>query len=202
MGLVEALNAVGVALASNPSSTQSKQSLGSNLTVAALGIQLAVILAGEFHRRCKRAGIYPRAISTPLGTLYASMALILIRCVYRLVEHAGGTTTVKLSDPESLKVLSPLVRFEWFFYVFEAAIMLLNSALWNAWNPGRYLPRSRRVYLAWDGRTECEGREGPDERPLLKKAGAVLTFGFLFAREKGEREFEELGDYAGGRPRG
>lgn len=185
LALVEALNALGVALSANPSGSPATQELGRRLLIAALSIQLAVIvtfvvIAAVFHRRCVRAGIRARAVSTPLVTLYASMVLILIRCIYRLVEHLGNTA-VHLSDPESLKALSPLLRYEWFFYVFEATLMLLNSALWNIWNPGRFMPSSSRVYLAPDGITELEENTGSDKQPLLVTIASILTFGIFGA---------------------
>ncbi|KIX09108.1 uncharacterized protein Z518_00186 [Rhinocladiella mackenziei CBS 650.93] len=201
MALVEALNALGVSLSSNPSSSHSQQELGSHLTIAALAIQLAVIvifvlLAAIFHRRCAKANIHAKAVSTPLITLYISMSLILIRCIYRLVEHLGNTT-VQLDDLESLMTLSPILRYEWFFYVFEATLMLINSVLWNVWNPGRFLPRNYHVHLARDGRTEIEGENKSDDRPLLAKAGSILTFGLLFGRKLENPRFEELNDYPG-----
>lgn len=198
IALVEALNALGVALSSNPSSSQSQQELGSRLTIAALAIQLGVIvifvlLAAIFHRRCTRANIHAKAVSTPLITLYISMSLVLIRCIYRLVEHLGNTT-VRLDNLESLRTLSPILRYEWFFYLFEATLMLINSVLWNVWNPGRYLPRNYHVHLAQDGTTEVEEEDKSDDRPLLAKAASVLTFGVLF-RKKENQPFEELNNY-------
>ncbi|KAB5513133.1 putative RTA1 domain protein [Coniochaeta sp. 2T2.1] len=182
LGLVELLNSLGVSLSANPSSEPSTQKLGSNLTIAALSIQLALIvifilIAGIFHLRCARANIRARAVSTPLITLYASMTLILVRCIYRLVEHLGNTT-VHLSDFESLKSLSPILRYEWYFYVFEATLMFVNSVLWNVWNPGRYMPANSRIYLAPDGVTELE-LQRTNKRPLLLSIGSVLTFGIL-----------------------
>lgn len=185
LGLVEVLNSLGVSLSANPSSKPITQELGSQLTIAALSIQLAVIvifvvISGIFHWRCARANIRARAVSTPLITLYSSMGLILIRCIYRLIEHLGNTA-VHLSDPESLKKLSPILRYEWYFYVFEATLMLLNSALWNVWNPGRYMLRNSRVYLAPDGITELENSEESEKQPLLVTVGSVFTFGILGA---------------------
>ncbi|OIW28759.1 putative RTA1 domain protein [Coniochaeta ligniaria NRRL 30616] len=185
LALVELLNSLGVSLSANPASKPTTQELGSQLTIAALSIQLGVIvifvvIAGMFHWRCAKANIRARAVSTPLVTLYVSMVLILIRCIYRLIEHLGNTA-VHLSDPESLKRLSPILRYEWFFYVFEATLMLLNSALWNVWNPGRYMPRNSRVYLALDGVTELEDADKPDKQPLLVTIGSVLTFGIVGA---------------------
>jgi hypothetical protein len=199
MALVEALNSLGASLAANPTSSHSQQHLGSQLTIAALAIQLGIIvifvgLAASFQLRCTRAGLHSRVISTPMRTLYISMGLILIRCIYRLVEHFGNTT-VRLSDPDLLNELSPALRYEWFFYVFEATLMLVNSVLWNIWNPGRYLPRNWHVHLAEDGRTEVEEEEMADDRPLLAKAVHLLTFGVLFGRKSGTHAFGELGEY-------
>lgn len=197
MALVELLNALGVALKANASSSSTQQQLGGNLVIAALAIQLAIIvifvvLAGTFHRRCTGAKIHLKTVTTPLITLYVSMGLILIRCIYRLVEHLGNTT-VDLSDFEAQKRLSPILRYEFYFYIFEATLMLINSMLWNVWNPGRYLPRNYHVHLAEDGRTEVGGDdEDRDERPLLAKAGHILTFGMFFGKKMKDYRVYEL----------
>jgi hypothetical protein len=187
MAVVEALNAIGVALTANTSSSAQTQSLGKNLTVAAISIQVAVIVvfvmaASAFHWRYSKAGFNAKEVNTVLYTLYASMALIFARCVFRLVEHSGNTH-VDLNDMEVLRKLSPLLRYESFFYVFEATLMLLNSWLWNIWHPGRSLPRDYHVYLAQDG-TEVIGERHGDDRPLLAKTAHVLTFGILFRDKK------------------
>ncbi|ROV98083.1 hypothetical protein VMCG_06987 [Cytospora schulzeri] len=195
MAIVETLNALGVALSSNPSG--SSQGVGSSMVVAALGMQLViivvfVILAAVFHRRTVKAKMKKRALKTPLIVLYTSMVLILIRCFYRLVEHLGNTV-IDLDDMASLEALSPVLRYEWYFYVFEAAVMFLNSALWNVFSPGRYLPQNPRVYLARDGVTELEDNE-KDDRSLMTKIGAIVSFGCLF-RKRENRHFEQLHDY-------
>jgi hypothetical protein len=202
MAIVEVLNSLGVALSANPSSSQSTQELGSRLTIAALAIQLCVIvifvfLAAVFHRRCTKANIRNKAVSTPLTILYISMFLILARCLYRLVEHLGNAT-VHLGDIESLKTLSPILRYEWFFYIFEATLMLINSVIWNVWNPGRFLPKNKHVYLAQDGTTELGAdRDHSDDRPLIAKVGSMATFGLLFRQKESNRTFEELREYRG-----
>lgn len=188
MGLVEAVNSLGVALSSNPSSKPATQHLGSYLTIAALSMQFAaiisfVILAAIFHRRCYTNKVLVRAVSTPLNTLYVSMALITVRCVYRLVEHLGSTS-IELDNLETLRKLSPILRYEWYFYVFEATLMLVNSMIWNIWNPGRYLPKNYHVYLARDGRTEVLGNHVKDDRPLWKKGLSIWTFGLFFRAKK------------------
>lgn len=201
MIVVETLNSLGVALSTNRSSKNDVQGLGSQITIAALAIQLGVIiiffiLAAIFHRRCAKANIRARTISTPLTTLYISMALILIRCIYRLVEHFGNTTVI-VSDPESLMALSPILRYEWYFYIFEASLMLVNSIIWNLWNPGRYLPINRHVYLARDGKTELEAKVQKAGRPLL----ALLTLGMFFREKQEYHPFVELTGYSGANAR-
>lgn len=196
MAFIETLNALGVALNSNPHG--SSQGLGSILTLIALALQVCVIvvfvfLAGLFHWRCRRANIQPNSVKTPLITLYASMTLIFVRCIYRLVEHVGNTT-IELDHPETFATLSPLLRYEWFFFVFESTFMLLNSVLWNVWNPARYLPKNYNIYLSRDGKTEIEGEELTDDRSLLAKAGHALSFGFFFRNMKMHRQFHELRD--------
>jgi hypothetical protein len=188
MALVEALNAVGVALAANPSGQASTQSLGKTLTIIAIAIQVVVIvifvcLAGIFHIRFARTRIDSRAVKTVLAVLYCSMALIFARCVFRLVEHTGNTK-IDLNDLEVQRNLSPLMRFEVYFYVFEASLMLINSWLWNIWHPGRFLPRDHHIFLGQDG-TEVTGEKHEDSRPLLAKTAHVLTFGILF-RDKSQ----------------
>ncbi|KAG8415742.1 hypothetical protein J3458_009565 [Metarhizium acridum] len=203
MALVETLNAVGVALSSNPSSDISQQKLGSNLIISALVIQLVVILifvvlAGIFHGRCRRSNLHVKAVSTTLVVLYISMALILVRCIYRLVEHVGNTT-VDISDLELLEALSPLLRYEVYFYIFEASVMLINSVIWNIWHPGRSLPRSSNVHLSPDGETEVTDREDVDDRSLLAKVACILTFGILFRKRTKSAPFHELDDYQAAR---
>lgn len=192
MIVVETLNSLGVALSTNRSPKRNSQEMGSQITVAALAIQLGVIiiffvLAAIFHHRCAVANIHTRVISTPLTTLYVSMALILIRCIYRLVEHLGNTK-VQVDDIESLMALSPILRYEWFFYVFEASLMLINSVIWNIWNPGRYLPINHYVYLARNGKTELEAKVQKAGRPWL----ALLTLGMFFREKQEYHPFLEL----------
>jgi uncharacterized membrane protein YidH (DUF202 family) len=190
VAVVEALNGLGVAFTSNPSSTQSIQELGSKLTKTSLTVQLAVIvicvvLAGFFFWNCTKQGIRSRNINIPLIVLSSSMLLIFIRCIYRLIEHLGNVG-LAIDNLESMRRLTPILRYEWFFYIFESTTMLVNSAIWNVWHPGRYLPRLHNVYLSPDG-TEVEAEEDSDTRPLLAKAGSILTFGIFFRKKKTQR---------------
>ena len=198
MAAVELLNALGVALAANTSSSSTQQSLGSNLVIAAIAIQLIIILtffilAGVFHRRCAKAKIEAKSVKTVLSVLYASMVLIFVRCIYRLVEHASNNK-VDLDNLEALRALSPLLRYEWSFYIFEATLMLINSALWNVWHPGRFLPKDYHIYLGRDG-TEVMGEKEQDPRTVLQKAAHVLTFGIMYQRKSQTERYQELSEY-------
>lgn len=193
--IVEALNSVGVSLVANP--TGSAQGLGGNMILAALALQLSVvatffILSSIFHRRCLRAGIRNRSVITPLWVLYVSMILILVRCIYRLVEHTGATG-IHLGDYDSLKALTPILRYEWYFYIFEATLMFLNSVLWNVWNPGRYLPAKHNVFLSQDGKTELVSEEIPDRRTFVQKFLYYFTLGILYRRDRGGPGAEPVG---------
>lgn len=204
MAVIELLNALGVALSANSTSSAAQQATGARLTVAALSLQLLVVcafaaLAGLFHRRCCYAAgpatkTLPsgarKRVATVLATLYASMALILIRCVYRLVESgmaAGGEggSAVDITDLDALRRLNPVLRHEAYFYVFEASLMLVNSALWNAFSPCRLVPADPRVYLSPESGVEVRAEAGGDDRSLMLRAAHVLTFGLLFGRKEG-----------------
>ncbi|KAI4600923.1 hypothetical protein KJ359_013086 [Pestalotiopsis sp. 9143b] len=165
--LVEVLNAIGASYSANTFLPRQYIVLGHDLMRASLILQLVVVavfalLATVFYRRCKRAGVLGRNVRTPLRVLYASTALILVRTVYRTVEYfvLSDTSTAAVTDPAQL---SPLLRNEWYFWVFEAAVMLANSVLWNVFHPGRYLPTDRNVYLERDGVTEVMGDYGAED---------------------------------------
>ena len=199
MAIIEAVNSLGVSLSANPSSSPTTQNLGKYLTLTALSIQFVVlftfvILAATFHHRCNRKGLRAPRIQPVLRTLYISTFLILVRCIYRLIEHLGNTN-IDLDDMEALKHVSPILRYEVYFWIFEAVLMLFNSILWNIWNPGRELKRN--VYLGSNGVTELEYEQVKDERNVWEKVGCVVTFGLLWKKETGNREFHELHDCAG-----
>jgi hypothetical protein len=169
--VVEAMNAIGVSYLANPNVGNNYVELGHGLMKASLIMQLGVItafcvIAGIFHRRCMRASITTREIQTPLITLYISMTLIFIRTIYRIVEHFGSSRIPRNPEVDwNPMSLSPIVRYEWFFYVFEASLMLLNTVLWNYMHPRHYLPEDYHVYLAQDGKTKLKGPGWTDDMP-------------------------------------
>ncbi|KAJ4308323.1 hypothetical protein N0V84_012163 [Fusarium piperis] len=91
---------------------------------------------------------------------------VLLSIMDRLYVYA--LTKVRIDGVESLMTLSPILRYEAFFYIFEAVFMLINSILWNVWHPSRFLPKDYYIYLSQDG-TEVKGQKDSDGRPLLAK---------------------------------
>lgn len=203
--LVEVLNGVGASLMANPRLPARLARLGDAVLKAGLVLQIAVIAlfvlcTGTFHARCARAGVLLRGgggsggggdaggrrevrgrLATPLLVMYVSTALVLVRTVYRSVEYFGfdGLAEAEATGGE----VSPLLRHEWFFYVFDASLMLVNSCLWTVYHPRRYLPVNNRIHLEQDGVTETEGPGWKAERsPWMT---SVDPFGYLGKAAKG-----------------
>jgi hypothetical protein len=196
-GVVEVLNALGVSYIANPELSESTIKLGHILMKASLIAQVTIItffclLAAVFQCRCHRSGIRPRSVSAPLVTLYISTFLILVRCIYRIVEHFGASK-IRASSSEDLGELSSILRHEWFFYVFEASLMLINAFLWNWQHPRRFLPEKSNVYLAQDGETELKGPGWKDQRPFL--VTLCDPFGWFDSNKTKERPFWENNGY-------
>jgi hypothetical protein len=167
--IIEALNGNGAAYVANSTLSQAKQNIGKALLKSALVLQLGVLgcfvlLAATFHRKCKKAAILPPNLRAALITLYISSSLIGIRTIYRTVEYFS-TASLNFSAPNlDPSTFSPIMRYEWFFWIFEASLMIVNSVLLNARHPMRYLPRDNKIYLAEDGRTEVLGPGYEDKR--------------------------------------
>jgi len=169
--IIEALNGNGAAYVANTSLPQSKQDTGKALLKAALCLQLGVLacfvsLAAYFHYKCKRAGQLPRNLNAVLITLYCSSALIGSRTIYRTYEYFS-IASLNFSTIVNVHSLSPVIRYEWFFYVFEATLMVINSFLMNLHHPMRFLPRDNKIYLAEDGVTEIKGPGYQDRRNFI-----------------------------------
>ena len=188
--VVEVFNAIGVSYGTNPALPERYISLGNALMKASLALQLIVIslfyvLASLFHVRCAQGGVLIRSVRAPLVTLYTSSCLLLIRTIYRTVEYVG-TTNLSTGAGFDFTSLSPILRYEWFFYVFEASIMLVNVVLWSVRHPRRYLPQDYRVYLAKDGVTEVQGPGWDDKRGFL--VTLMDPFGILTCMEPRDKK--------------
>lgn len=170
--VVETLNSNGAAYVANSSLSLAKHNTGKSLIKAALVLQLVVLslfvlLAATFHRKCRKAGLLPKNLHAALLTLYVSSALIGVRTIYRTVEYFT-TASINFSNPDlQVSDISPIFRYEWFFWVFEGTLMMINSFMLNARHPMRYLPRNNKIYLAQDCVTEIEGPGYEDKRPFI-----------------------------------
>ena len=194
--VVEALNCNGASYSSNASLSESKQNMGRSLLKAALILQLVILLsfillATSFHRRCKRANLLPKNLKAVLYTLYCSSILIAVRTIYRTVEYFS-IAQVRVRPGLDPMSISPIIRYEWFFWVFEALLMIINSALLNLRHPQFYLPRNNKIYLAQDGVTEIEGPGYEDRRPFLRTIIDPFDIvGLVKGRDKATRYWEE-----------
>lgn len=146
---------------------------GHSLIKTSLILQLVValcfiMLAGVFHRRCSRHGVSNKQLVNTLATLYVSISLIVVRTIFRTVEYFG-IAEYRFSDPDFDPMsMSPLLRYEVYFYVFEGALMLCNNVMFNIRHPRRYLPQDNKIYLSPDGVTEIEGSGYADSRPFWR----------------------------------
>jgi hypothetical protein len=128
-----------------------------------------------------------------LRTLYASSALLGARTAFRVAEYWTIAQSNYWEPGVDVQSLSPVLRYEWFFYVFEASLMLANTMLVNARHPRRYLPSSRKTYLSpRDGRTEVRGPGYEDGRPwVLTLVDPFDLWGLARGRDKGRMFWEE-----------
>ncbi|KAB5533581.1 RTA1 like protein-domain-containing protein [Coniochaeta sp. 2T2.1] len=194
--VVETLNGLGASYSANTSLPRDKQELGHSLFKAALIIQLFVIacflsLAVTFHLRCRRAGIkHNRNLYKALHTLYASQAILTVRTIYRVVEY-WSVAELHIVEGFDTMTLSPLLRYEWFFYVFEASLMLGNQVLLNVRHPRMFLPQSTKTYLDRDGVTEVTGPGYDDKRPFWVTLLDPFDVGGMIKASKKESRFWE-----------
>lgn len=174
--VVEALTANGAARAIRADNDKDVE-IGKALLKTALVLQLVVmavqlLLGGRYNYLGRKSGILKNNTGTAdiqnvLVTLYMSCFLITVRTIFRTVEYFLVSDFHPDPDtPESS--VSVLIRFEWWFWFFEATLMFLNSVLLNWRHPGKFLPTNRKAYLDEQG-VERDGLEFGDHRPLWRK---------------------------------
>lgn len=155
----EVLIVNGVQRIVNSRISEAGRKLGGDLTKAGLILQavlfvLFVLLAAVFQRRAQKANVLTPPLKITLTVLYISCTIVTARCIYRIVEFFEWGN-------------GPLSHSEVYFWIFEASIMFINTAMLNIWHPGRRLPRSNHVFLAKDGKTELLGPGWEDKRPFI-----------------------------------
>ena len=167
------------------------------MTKASLILQLLLVavfflMITIFHYCCRRSGITKSTrVTRPLAILYTAMTLILARTLYRTIEHFTVPANPSTVNPSSL--LPPIVLHEYFFYIFDAAPMLLALIIWNVFHPRGYLPADSARYLAQDGKTELKGPGWKDSRSLTETF--MNPFASLTNRGGHEKPFWERNGY-------
>ncbi|OJD31920.1 rta1 domain protein [Diplodia corticola] len=154
--LIEILISNGAVRISNASLTDAERNVGDIMVKVSLITQALIFfalvgLAIQFHIRARRAGVLTPKLRTVLIVLYTTSAAVSIRCIYRIVEYFEGYSGM-------------LFTHEYFFYIFEAALMFLTTLILNIWHPGARMPRSNKLYLSQDGVTELRGLGWGDNR--------------------------------------
>ncbi|KAL1583112.1 hypothetical protein WHR41_08289 [Cladosporium halotolerans] len=121
-------------------STPSSASLANNIVLGGLILQvlffgLFVLVASIFHARmrgdltlCATASSLPW--SRYLWVLYVGSLLIVVRCVFRIAEYAGGQEGV-------------LMGTETYLYVFDAALMVLVMVVFSVQHPRMIIGREK-----------------------------------------------------------
>lgn len=168
--VVETLTGAGAGNSAGTGRTELQRTIGLNLVKAALILQCFVeaffiSLVAVVEYRCRKGGLFPSKIRKVCIILYITSLMILVRCIVRTVEgFEAASCDADRPDP----YCGPVSRNEWFLWVFEIANITLFVILLAIFHPGKYLPRSSRVFLdPVDGRTD---RLGPgfseaDKRP-------------------------------------
>jgi len=169
---------------SNSTLTSHERAVGENIVKAALIMQavlfmLFILLAIVFQRRVSKAGVMKPNIQTVLNVMYISCTIVTVRCIYRIIEFFLGYTGY-------------IYTHEPFFWVFEASIMFVNTAMLNIWHPGRYLPQSNKVFLSTDGQTELLGPGWTDKRPFIITFFDPFDLYGLFTSRDNMTKFWEL----------
>ncbi|TVY14480.1 Protein RTA1 [Lachnellula arida] len=128
---------VGALVLSNSDASAKTTQLGIHIYMGGMGLQLFFImiftsLAVAFHREMRqmdKSGVVLRQGWTKMVyALYASLAMIAIRIIYRLAEYGPG---VSLSNP--------LPSHEAFFYCLDALPIFLAITIMNLIHPGHVL---------------------------------------------------------------
>lgn len=182
--IIGALTANGAAIASDPSNSPSRLRSGRDQFRASILMQLFcfigfICLEITFHRRCLKAKnvITPR-LRTVFFLLYASSTLILVRNIYRVIEVFQGVDGYVSSH-------------EAFFYVFDGALMIINTVMFNVMHPMMFLPNSINVYLATDGCSERMGPGWTDKRNFfVTLIDPFDVIGLLRGKDKKEKFWE------------
>ncbi|KAL5350220.1 hypothetical protein ACLOAV_005258 [Pseudogymnoascus australis] len=140
----------GSGIASSGNWEGSNATLGENVLIAGLATQLAAFtffvgVLRRFHQLANTEGRAdaPRGWRKVLLAVYVSSGLIIIRCIYRLIEFALGIDGYPFEH-------------EWMFYVFDSLPMLVAIIMFCIYHPAKYLPNQTSEKMGDD--TQLESR--------------------------------------------
>lgn len=172
--IVESLTANGAANSAGTGRTPSQVKNGLASLKAALIVQCCIevfyfSLVASVEYKCRKAGNFPRHVRIVCYMLYVTSLMILVRCIVRTIEgFEAAACNPDFSGPPGY--CGEVSTHEAFLWVFEIANITLFVIILALFHPGKYLPRSSRIFLdPIDGKTE---RVGPgfskaDKRPLI-----------------------------------
>lgn len=120
--------------------TQDATKLANNIVLAGLFLQVAffaffVVVTATWHKRMHAAPTNT-SLASPLPwarylwILYLASFLIMVRCIFRIAEYAGGQEGVLLSS-------------EIYLYIFDATLMVLVMVIFNVQHPSLVISRSK-----------------------------------------------------------
>lgn len=120
--------------------TQDETKLANNIVLAGLFLQVAffaffVVVTATWHKRMHAAPT-SSSLASPLPwarylwILYLASFLIMVRCIFRIAEYAGGQGGVLLSS-------------EIYLYIFDATLMFLVMVIFNFQHPSMVISRSK-----------------------------------------------------------
>ncbi|ETN41095.1 uncharacterized protein HMPREF1541_03030 [Cyphellophora europaea CBS 101466] len=172
-----------------PGSSPESQKKGIDIYMAGIGLQEAFIifflgLVIKFHFDQIRAEKNGRLAASRTRwkwityALYACLAFITARIVFRLVEFSGGMDTD-----------NPLPHNESYFYALEAVPMFLAILVWNLIHPGRYMNGpDAKLPPSWLSRKLCccfhrKGKDGKGSHQRLNSTTADEEMKALRSRD-------------------
>lgn len=124
----------GVSLASSVGWVGPTSETGIKILLGGLALQVFTFstylaLLVRFHMLARSLAIEtaPRGWFNVLKAVYISSVLIMLRCIYRMVEFTEGQGGYALTH-------------EWLFWVFEGLFMIVALSIYSLWHPGKYLP--------------------------------------------------------------
>ncbi|KAH8598412.1 RTA1 like protein-domain-containing protein [Bisporella sp. PMI_857] len=175
--VVEGLSAAGASQLSVSADNNSLAESGAKLLIAGVITQAVVEcifigFVGMIHYRCVKSNMLTSNIRNICIVLYGTSTLILLRCIYRVVEKVSILNVVA-SSGNCGQTCVAVLRHEWYLYVFEAAPVVVFTYWLNLIHPGRFLPQQKQVFLDYNQNE----RQGPGWQDSRSKG---MTFVDLF----------------------